>query len=168
MGGVNVHADVRQKDFRADENQNDSQRGFEVDEAVDGGGQEKIERPQAENGKDVAGVNDEYVLSNQENCRNAVNGKNDVHRFDNQQGEEQRRDKMPSVAVNKEMFVMQPFGYAEPFSDELVEFGFGQRNVVFLFGNHFDARIKQEEGKDIENPMKSTDQLGADANHPRA
>ena len=73
MGGVNVHANVRQKDFRADENQNDSQRGFEVDEAVDGGGQEKIERPQAENGKDVAGVNDEYVLSNQENCRNAVN-----------------------------------------------------------------------------------------------
>lgn len=75
MGGVDVHADVRQKDFRTDENQNDGQRGFEVDEAVDGGSQEKIERPQAENGKDVAGVNDEYVLSNQENCRNAVNGK---------------------------------------------------------------------------------------------
>ena len=58
-GAAYKAGDVRQKDFRTDENQNDGQRGFEVDEAVDGGSQEKIERPQAENGKDVAGVNDE-------------------------------------------------------------------------------------------------------------
>ena len=86
MPRFNLPAKIGQEDFAADENQNDRQCLFEINETADGGFKQEIQRPQSENGKNVAGVNDEDILRNQKDGRNAVEGENYIHGFNKSAG----------------------------------------------------------------------------------
>ena len=78
-------------DLDADQHQHGGQAHLQVDEPVHRSRQHEIHRAQAEDGKDVRGVNDEGVARDGEDGRHAVDGEDHVGDFDGDQGEEKRR-----------------------------------------------------------------------------
>ena len=66
---------VMKENFRAYKDKHQSQRIFKVNKATDHGSQCKIERSQAENGKNIRRINDERILCDSKNRRYAVNSK---------------------------------------------------------------------------------------------
>lgn len=146
---LNVNAEKFKENFGADKDQNNGQRLLQVCKAVDGLCQKEVKRAQAENGKDVAGIYDVDILRNQEYCGDAVYRKNDVHSLNDEQGKKQRGDKMAFSPADEEMFSVQALGNVEFLTDKPVHSAFGQRAVLFLGNDHFDAGVNQEEREQV-------------------
>lgn len=165
MPRFNLPAKIGQEDFAADENQNDRQCLLEINETADGGFKQEIQRPQSENGKNVAGVNDEDILRNQKDGGNAVEGENYVHGFNNQQGEKQRGDVMAPVLLKEKVFAVNFMRDVKKSGNRLVKSGFFQRHLFFRARqHHFDTGVEEESGENIKHPMEFFNQRIADKN----
>lgn len=62
----------RRKNLQTDEDEDDRQRRLQVFELVNNRLQQEIQSPQAEDGENVAGIDDKHVLSDKENRGDAV------------------------------------------------------------------------------------------------
>ena len=144
MPGGNVYAYFREKDFGADEYQNDCQSRFEIFETADGFGKEKIQRAQAENSEDVAGINNKNILSNQKDGGDTVKCKDDIHQFDNYQRKKERRYVRVPVFNSEEMFAVETMSNFESAFNQTKEAAVAEIGVVFLDCQHFGAGIYQK------------------------
>ena len=75
----------------ADEGEDDRQAPCQVVEAVQQARQHEVQRPQAEDGERVAGVDDEGVVADGEDGGHAVDGEDQVGGLDRGDHREQRR-----------------------------------------------------------------------------
>ena len=57
---------------------------MQVMEEIHNSGKRKVECSQAENGKYVGGIDDEWIIGNCENCGNGIYGENYIGRFNEQ------------------------------------------------------------------------------------
>ena len=87
--------DVGEQHLGADEDQHHRQAELQVVEPVDDAGQQEVERPQAEDGEDVRGVDDERVAGDGEDRRDGVDGEDQVGRLHQHQHHEERRRHQP-------------------------------------------------------------------------
>ncbi|MNJ55783.1 hypothetical protein D3C77_513010 [compost metagenome] len=77
------------EDLATDEDQYQGQRILQVDETVHECREGEIQRAQPENGEDVRGIDNEWILSDGKDCRHAVYGKYQVGQLDQHQRQEQ-------------------------------------------------------------------------------
>lgn len=160
--------------LEADHHQNKSQRVIHIPETMNNGDQNKIHRPQSDNGKDVAGVYDEGVGRNRKNSRYAVKGKKHVGALNGDQGEEQWRGVQNDAAMNdvrllyKEPVAINGRGDGYMFLQEPDDLVFLDVRM-FAFGKQqFNPGKNQESGKDQEYPVKAMHERRSNADHDGA
>src|SRR2546430_8789329 len=95
--------DQRQKHLQANESQHNAEADLEIMKFFDDAGEQEIKRAQAENCEDVGSVNDEAVGSDAKDCRNRINGENEIGNFDHDQHEQQQRSHALAVDDREEL-----------------------------------------------------------------
>ena len=78
--------------LHADHRQHDRQRDLQVAELVDHARQREVERPQPEDGEDVAGEDEERVGGDREDGGDRVDGEDQVGGLDHDQRQHERRE----------------------------------------------------------------------------
>ena len=175
-GRVDVDArrrNAEEGDFRsgenhlhADEGEHDRQADIEESQVAHHAGQQEVERPQAENGEDVRGVDDEHVLRDGQHRRNRVDGEHQVGRLDDEQHEEELRhhalavfdvEKMRRIAVADGQVLEREF---------INELLLGLDLVVAAF-EQLDARKDEKRAKNVKEPFEVQKQLDAQEDEER-
>jgi len=78
---------VQPHHFEADEDEDGGEAVLEEREALDGAGEQEVERTQAEDGEDVRGEDEQRFAGQGEDGGDGVDGEDDVADFDEEQGE---------------------------------------------------------------------------------
>ena len=135
-------------------------------------GKGKVQRPQAKNGKDVRGVDDERIGGDGEHRRHRIHRKDQIGNLDQDQRQKQRRGKGHQLAglgvglFDEKGVALQILGHSHPLFEEL-QHRIGGDIMLFFTGSkqHFHPGQDQKHRKDIQDPVILRDQRGADANH---
>mmetsp|Transcript_96407 Transcript_96407/g.267961 ORF Transcript_96407/g.267961 Transcript_96407/m.267961 type:complete len:590 (-) Transcript_96407:5-1774(-) len=163
-----------QEDLAADEHQHQGQRVLEVFEAVDHRGECEVQRAQAQDREDVAGVDDEGVGRDREDGWHRIHREDQVDELHQQQRQQQGcREALdapgPGVGFpHPEGAAAQALGHAqmplEPLQQRVV------RDVGLMVDHepHLDAGEHQEGTEQIEHPAELAHQRRAQADHQRA
>ena len=136
--------------------------------------QSKIKCSQAQDGKNIAGVHNKWIWCNCENGRNRVNSKDQIRNFHQNQTQQQRRCKQcyfPSLGVwfaYGESLAVQCLGDSHARLEKLQHRVVGNIRFVINHDEHFDARGKQDDTKQIHHPRKLHDQRCPQPNHDGA
>ena len=141
-------------------------------EPVNDGGQGKVQRPQSQNGKNVAGVHDIGIFGDGENGGNAVHRKDHISKLHQNQGQKQGRHKALFFVwiigigqFDKKTVAMQRVGHRQMVSEPFQQHVIRQIRLFFLSKQHLDPCSHQKDGKNQQHPFKPRHQGGPDANH---
>ena len=129
-------------------------------------GEDEVEGPEAKDGKDVGGEDDEGFAGDREDSRYAVDGKNDVRHLDEEEGEEQWGPHQASRLPDEELLVMKLLrngqkSFQQPNQDVLGGIGMG-----FGSEGNLETGEKQEDAENQRHPG-DLHQDGANRNEGR-
>jgi ATP-dependent DNA helicase RecQ len=171
---VAAEHEIGDEDLRSDEHQHRRQRILEVVEAVNHRRQREVERTQAEDGHDVAGVDDERVGGDREDRRHAVDREHQVGEVDHDQRQEQRgrRGDQPAGLLVRHLhekvlgveFAGNPHVGRDPADHGIV----GDVGRVIACEKHLHAGKHEERGEDVEHPVGFGDERRAARDHQAA
>src|SRR5690606_27744968 len=150
--------EIHDQHFRSDESEDAGEAVFQVREFLLHSGEREIKGPQAENGEDVRGVDDERVLADRENGRDRIDGENQIGEFDDDQSEKEARGVTPSVFVDEEATVMFAGRDGKEFPREANRNGFFEIGFLRRGERHFYSREDEEPAEEVNHPVETFDQ----------
>gem|GEM_PF-3941318 len=168
--------EVDDEHLGADEDQDEGETVLEEVEAVHDAGQQEVERPQTEDGEDVAGEDQERVGGDGKDGRDGVDGEDQVGDFDQKQDEEEWSGVPNQLAAALErgllheeavfvILVGDRHQLAEPLQEPVV-FSL-DRSFVVLEG-HLGAGEEQDGAEDVHHEVELFHQIGAGCDHGSA
>ena len=134
----------------------------------------EIERSQAEDGHDVAGVDDEGVGGDREDRRHRVHREHQVGKIDHHQRQKQRGRRGDQLArllvghLDEEMLVVVLFRHPHMRRYPAHRRVLRQVGLMVSREKHLDPREHQKRGEDVKHPIGLIHQRGASRDHDPA
>ena len=137
---------------------------FQVAEKIDRAGEDKIERAQSKNRKDVRSKNNEGIRRDAENRGNRIDGENQIGRFDHHQHQSERGQHAAPMSHGVDEFrtVEIPCVIGKNRRVRRMNMFFsGSTSFVGGGKDHLNAGENQESAEDVEHEFETLDQGGA-------
>ena len=124
----------------------------------------KVDRTKPHDGEDIRRINYEWIGRDAKNCRDRIDGKDDIGSFDHQQNNEERRRKKSSVFADKEVITVVIVGHRHKTPEEPENRVPFRVDLIIIVREHLDAGDDQEGTEDVDYPVKLLDQCNAGKN----
>lgn len=148
---------VNQEHFYTHERKYAGKSDRQVFEAVDNSGEGEIQGSEPKDGEHVRRVNDELVLGDGEDGRNAVYGKNQVRGFYENQAHEQRRTVELGFLTNKERIAVQFLLKGNDLAGKSYGEALVGVDLDFASGQYFPCRKKKNGTEYVNDPVEVLD-----------
>ena len=152
-----------------DENENHGEADLEETEEPHNAAEGKVERPQAEDRKDVRGEGDKAILGDREDGGQGIEREDHVGRFNDDQHDEHRRGHAAAL-VDREEVTLVVGGRDREEAAEEADGGvvLGVDLGVFAGQGHLHTGVDEKGAEDVEHPVKARDDAHSDQNKDRA